>query len=102
MSVENVTLPKNSVGYARPALANDMITSVDLFIQKKLNCTTWSLEEVTESKAVDQLVFTNDGQIYRGTVSEKWRLQECGETLTLRLGITPGPQGGSLIRISKL
>ena len=100
-SVKDIHLPKNSVGSARSALANDMISSVDLFIQRKLDCLNWSLEDVTDSKAADQLVFTKDGQIYRGKVSEKWTLQQCGKTLTLGLVITPASQGGSVIKISR-
>jgi len=100
-SAKNIHLPKNSIGSARPALANDMISSVDLFMQRNLGCLNWSLDDVAESKAAGQLVFTNEGQIYRGEVSEKWTLQQCGKTLTLGLVITPASQGGSVIKISR-
>jgi hypothetical protein len=95
-------LPKSSIGSDRLALAKDMITSVDLFIKRNLECTNWSLEEVTESKAEGQMVFTSDGQIYRGTVSEKWSILQCDKKLSLDLEITNAPNGGSLIRIKTL
>jgi len=104
-SVQNtkkIDLPQNSIGLERYALASDMINSVDLFIERNLNCSTWSLEGVSDSKAVGQLVFTREGQIYRGKASEKWHLQQCGQALTVGLSITPDPQGGSVIRISTM
>tara|TARA_R110001592_G_scaffold65203_2_gene200284 strand:+ start:6044 stop:6418 length:375 start_codon:yes stop_codon:yes gene_type:complete len=103
-SVKNmsVELPKNSIGSDRAALANDMISSVGLFIERNLACSNWSLVDVTESKAEGQIVFTSDGQLYRGKVLEKWNLQECGNKLSLSLEITPASQGGSIIRIKSL
>jgi len=101
-SAKNIHLPKKSIGIDRSSLANDMIYSVDQFIQRNLACSVWSLVEVGESKAVGQLVFTRDGQIYRGEVTEIWLLQQCGKALSLRLKITPGSNGGSNIRVARL
>jgi hypothetical protein len=98
----SLELPKNSIGSDRLALSKDMLTGVDLFIQRNLECTDWSLVEVIESKAEGQMVFTSDGQIYRGSVSEKWSILQCGKKFSLDLEITNAPNGGSLIRIKNL
>jgi hypothetical protein len=98
----NVELPKNSIGSERTALANDMLASVGLFIERNLDCSDWSLEEITDSKAEGQIVFTSDGQLYRGKAIENWTLQQCGQKLILSLEITPASQGGSVIRIKRL
>lgn len=103
-SVKNIDheLPKKSIGSGRTALSNDIVSSVGLFIERNLACSNWSLVDVTESKADGQIVFTSDGQIYRGKVTEKWDLQECGNKLSLSLEITTATEGGSLIRIKRL
>jgi len=102
ISVEEIHFPKNSIGSARAALAKDMVYSVDRFIQRNLACSFWSLNEVMDSRAVGQLVFTQEGQLYHGEMSEKWSLQQCGKPLSLNLIITVNPQGGSFIRIVAL
>ena len=102
VSVEEIHIPENSIGSARAALAKDMVYSVDRFIQRNLACSFWSLNEVMDSRAVGQLVFTQEGQLYHGEMSEKWSLQQCGKPLSLNLIITVNPQGGSFIRIVAL
>lgn len=102
IKVSSADLPKNSIASNRNALAKDMSSSVDLFIQRNLACTNWTLKEVSESKAEGQIVFTSDGQLYRGIVSEKWVVQQCGKMVTLHLNIIPSDQGGSIIRIKSV
>lgn len=102
MKHANLVLPLNSIGSEKRALANDMIAGVEQFITRNLNCSDWSLLDVTESKAEGQIVFTSDGQIFKGKVSEIWVVQYCGKKLNLSLEITPASQGGSLIRMKSL
>ena len=102
LSVEDVPIPKSSIAFGKRALGDDMLSSVNLYVQSKLNCKTWTLEKVTDSEAIGQIVFTSEGQLYGGEASEKWQIMPCGKTQLLRLRVTPDPQGGSIVRIANL
>jgi hypothetical protein len=98
-SLPDIELPSNAAAFNRAALKGDMLRAADLYIERKFGCDEWTLNGVTESAAFGQLVFTREGQLYRGEISEIWNVMQCGTDLALRFRAEPAPDGSSLIRI---
>lgn len=101
-SKPDITLPKSSSAYNRPILAGDMTSAANQYIERKFACEDWSLVDVKKSSAFGQLVFTSDGQLFKGEIAETWGVNFCGQPLTLLLRAEPTPEGSSLIRIRPL
>lgn len=100
-SAQQVQLPSNSVASTKEALAHDMLALTDQYIQAKYACNHWTLIGVPESKIANQLVFTRDGQLYQGQVTETWNLSQCDQALSINLEIEARGDTGKVIRIKK-
>ena len=101
-SKPDINLPTNSSAYNRPILAGDMKSAVNQYVDRKFGCKDWELSNVQKSVAFGQLVFTSEGQLFKGEITEIWGVNSCGESLVLRLRAEPSPEGSSLIRIRQL
>ena len=102
ISKPDIILPTNSSAYNRPILAGEMTSAANQYIEQKFACKEWSLVDVKKSVATGQLVFTSDGQLFKGEIAETWGVNFCGEALTLLLRAEPTPEGNSLIKIRTL
>lgn len=98
-SKPDITLPTNSSAYNRESLAGDMTSAAHQYMERKFACEDWSLVDVKKSVAFGQLVFTNDGRLFKGEIAETWSVNSCGEAMTLSLRAEPTPEGSSIIRI---
>ena len=97
--IPDIELPSNAAAFNRAALKGDMLRAADLYIERKFGCDAWTLTQVQDSAAFGQLVFTREGQLHRGEISETWNVVQCGTPLALRFRAEPTPEGSSLIRI---
>jgi len=98
----SIKMPPNSVAFEQPALANNIAKITSQYIAQKYDCNDWSLLKVLSSEAHGQLVFTQEGQLYQGAVTEQWQLSQCDTPLTLQLKMQPEPSGGITVKIRRL
>jgi biopolymer transport protein ExbD len=98
----NVTIPKESITSQAPALANDVLNNINIYVQQKFECEDWRIVNVQHVSADTQITFTKEGQIYAGKVTETWSINQCGLELDLGLVMMPDGNGGSYIAIAKL
>ena len=101
-SESNITIPKQSVASQAPALANDVLNNITVYLQQNFQCDKWHITNVQHVSADAQIAFTKEGQIYSGKVAETWSVNQCGTELNLDLVMTPDGKGGSYVAIVKL
>ena len=101
-SESNITIPEQSVASQAPALANDVLNNINVYLQQKFECVNWHIANVQHVSADDQIAFTKEGQIYSGKVTETWSINHCGSELDLGLVMMPDGKSGSYVAIVKL
>ena len=101
-SLSDIKIPYESITSQAPALAEDVLNNINLYIKKNYGCENWHIVNVKHMSSDGQMTFTKVGQIYAGTISETWNLNYCGTDLSLGLVMIPDGKDGSYIAIAKL
>ena len=101
-TVSNVIIPKESITSQAPALAQDILSNISLYVKQKYKCEKWHIVNIKHISADDQTTFTKESQIYAGKIAETWNIKQCGSDLQLGLLMTPDGNKGSYIGITSL
>ena len=101
-SLSDIKVPYESITSQAPALAEDVLNNINLYIKQNYECENWHIVNVIHMSSDGQMSFTKVGQIYAGIISETWNLNQCGSDVSLGLVMMSDGKDGSYIAIAKL
>jgi hypothetical protein len=101
-SLSDIKVPYESITSQAPALAEDVLNNINLYIKQNYECENWHIVNVKHMSSDGQMSFTKVGQIYAGIISETWNLNQCGSDVSLGLVMMSDGKDGSYIAIAKL